>query len=100
MAGTMGVLAANAAVAAGILLAGIAFLLFVTGLVAWRRVGHGRLLWVALAFLGLCAQGVLLAWDAYQRRAEIATQPPVQALLSPLLGLAIVLCLYLAVLKR
>lgn len=96
----MGVLAANAAVAAGILLAGIAFLLFVTGLVAWRRVGHLRLLWVALAFLALCAQGVLLALDAYQRRAAIAAQPPGEALLFPLLGLAAVLCLYLAVLKR
>jgi hypothetical protein len=96
----MGVWTANLAVASGILLAGIAFLLFVTGLVAWRRVGHARLLWVALAFLGLCAQGALLAWSAYQKRADIATQPPGQALLSPLLGLAIVLCLYFAVLKR
>lgn len=96
----MGVLAANAAVAAGILLAGIALLLCVTGLVAWRRVGHARLLWVALAFLGLCAQGALLAWNAYAHRADVATQPAVQVLLFPLLGLAVVLCLYLAVLKR
>lgn len=96
----MGVLAANAAVAAGILLAGISFLLFVVGLVAWRRVRHGRLLWVALAFLALCAQGVLLALDAYRRRADIAAGSPGQALLFPLLGLAVVLCLYLAVLKR
>jgi hypothetical protein len=96
----MGALAANAAVAAGILLAGIAFLLFATGMVAWRRVGHGRLLWVALAFLALCAQGVVLAVDAFQRRAAIADGPPGQALLFPLLGLAVALCLYLAVLKR
>lgn len=100
MGGAMGVLAANAAVAAGILLAGIAFLLCVTGLVAWRRVGHGRLLWVALAFLGLCAQGVLLAVQSYRDRAAIAAAPPGEALLFPLLGLAVVLCLYLAVLKR
>src|SRR5260221_673164 len=77
MGAAMGVLAANAAVAAGLLLAGIAFLLFATGLVAWRRVGHLRLMWVALAFLGLCAQGVLLAWNAYQKRAEIAAGAPV-----------------------
>jgi hypothetical protein len=96
----MGALAANAAVAAGLLLAGIAFLLFVTGLVAWRRLRHGRLLWIALAFLALCAQGVALTVTAYQRRAEIAGQPPGEALLFPLLGLLVVLCLYLAVLKR
>jgi hypothetical protein len=96
----MGALAANAAVAAGILLAGIAFLLCVTGLVAWRRVGHARLLWVALAFLALCAQGVVVALDAYRRRTEIAAAQPGEALLFPLLGLAAVLCLYLAVLKR
>ena len=96
----MGELAANAAVAAGILLAGISFMLFVTGLIAWRRVGHARLLWVALAFLALCAQGIALAWVAYRDRAAIAAQQPGAALLFPLLGLAVVLCLYLAVLKR
>ncbi|HUR61179.1 MAG TPA: hypothetical protein VM286_02285 [Candidatus Thermoplasmatota archaeon] len=96
----MGVLAANAAVAAGILLAGIAFLLFVVGAIAYRRVRHARLLWVALAFLALCAQGVLLALEAYARRADVAAGSPVEALLFPALGLAAALCLYLAVLKR
>ncbi|HEX2066234.1 MAG TPA: hypothetical protein VHI93_05410, partial [Candidatus Thermoplasmatota archaeon] len=68
--------------------------------VAWRRVGHGRLLWVALAFLGLCAQGAVLAWRAYRDRAALAAGAPQEALLFPLLGLAVALCLYLAVLKR
>ena len=96
----MGTLAANAAVAAGILLAGISLLLFTVGLIAFARLRHGRLLWVSFAFLGLCAQGVLLTLESYADRATIATQAPGQALLFPMLGLAIVLCLYLAVLKR
>ena len=87
---------ANAAVGAGLLLAGIALLLATVGILSWRRVGHARLLWVAVAFLGLAAQGGYLAWLAYQRRAGV----PAELLALPLLGLGVVLALYLAVLKR
>jgi hypothetical protein len=87
---------ANAAVGAGVLLAGIALLLAVVGLLSWRRVGHGRLLWVAVAFVGLAAQGGYLAWLAYGRRAAL----PTELLVLPALGLGVALALYLAVLKR
>jgi hypothetical protein len=85
---------ANVAVALGILLAGIAMVLLLIGLIAYGRLRSGKLLWVSIAFAGFVAQGVLFTLDAYARRA----QPEVPAL--PLVSLAIVLALYFAVLKR
>lgn len=90
---------ANLAVGAAILLCGVATLLFVVGLVSWLRLRHGRLLWVAVAFLFLAVQGVVLASLAYQDRAKIAAGDSSLTGLS-VVGLGIVLALYLAVLKR
>jgi hypothetical protein len=95
-----GALAANLAVGAAILLAGVALLLAVVGIVAWRRLGNARLLWVTLAFLGFVAEGVALAWRAYDKRADIAAGGSPELLLLAVGNLAIVACLYLAVLKR
>jgi hypothetical protein len=90
----------NAAVAVAVLLSGVALLLAAVGLASYRRVRHGRLLWVALAFVGFVAQGLVLARDAYVRRGELAATGMVEPLLVPTLSLAIVLALYIAVLKR
>lgn len=94
----MGALAANIAVAVGILLAGLSILLMTVGLVSYFRVRHPRLLWVSLAFAAFAGQGVYVAFDAYNRRGELAQSwdalPAVAAV-----NLGIVLALYLAVLK-
>ncbi len=94
----MGELLANAAVASGILLAGLSILLMVVGLISYSRVRHARLLGVAIAFGLFAAQGIYFAWDSYQRRAEIADGWGPLPTLS-LMNLGIVLVLYLAVLK-
>lgn len=94
----MGALAANLAVAAGILLAGISLTLFIVGLVAYFRVKHPRLLWVSIAFLGFLAQGVYVAVDAYQRRGELSQSWDALPALG-LVNLGIVLALYVAVLR-
>lgn len=92
--------AADLAVAAGILLAGIAILLAVLGLVSWRRLRAGRLLWVSAAFAGFAAEGAYLAWLAYERRADVAAGTAGEFPTLALANLGIVLCLYFAVLKR
>lgn len=86
---------ANLAVGSAVLLAGVSLILAVVGFLAYRRVQHGRLAWIALAFLGFTFQGVYLAWTAYQERGEIDSFPVL-----PVLNLLIVVALYLAVLKR
>lgn len=86
---------ANLAVGASVLLAGISLILAATGTVAYKRLQHPRLLWVAVAFALFAVEGAYLAWTSYQARADITTWPVL-----PLLGLAIVAALYLAVLKR
>lgn len=91
---------ADAAVGAAVLLAGVSLSLAVLGFLAWRRMGAGRLGLVALAFLGFAVEGVILARDAYLQRAAIAADEVAQPLLLPGLNLLIVLCLYVAVLKR
>ncbi|MEA3191087.1 MAG: hypothetical protein QOD77_1669 [Thermoplasmata archaeon] len=91
---------ADLAVAAGILLGGIALLLAVLGVVAWRRLRAGRLLWVSAAFAGFAAEGAYLAWLAYQRRADVAEGAAGEFPILALANLGIVLCLYVAVLKR
>ncbi|MHB8634252.1 MAG: hypothetical protein ACYDBQ_09875 [Thermoplasmatota archaeon] len=96
----MGAALANAAVGAGVLLAGVALILAVVGVLSWRRIGHGRLLWVSLAFVGFVAEGCYLAYASYVDRAAIAASPSLQPLLLPALNVAIVLCLYVAVLRR
>lgn len=92
-------LIANVAVAAAILLGGIATTLFVVGLVAYLRLRNGKLLWVSLAFLFLAVQGVVLTMLAYRDRGAIAGGDSSFTGLA-LVGLGIVLALYLAVLKR
>ena len=95
----MGALAANLAVGAAVLLAGISTILFVIGLVSYTRIRHGRLLWVSLAFAGFAGQGIYLAVDAYQRRGELAQAWDVLPALT-LVNLGIVVALYLAVLRE
>ncbi len=90
----MGAVEANVAVGAAVLLAGLSLLLAVVGLIAYRRVRHGRLLWIAVAFAGFFAQGVLLTIQAFEERGE--TGWPTMTLLN----LAIVGALYVAVLRR
>lgn len=90
---------ANLAVGAAVLLCGLAALLFVVGLASYFRLRHGRLLWVAVAFLFLAAQGLLLARLAYEDRGAIAAGSSSLTGLS-VVGLGIVVALYLAVLKR
>ncbi|MFO1533071.1 MAG: hypothetical protein ABR562_05135 [Thermoplasmatota archaeon] len=97
----MGIWTANVAVGAAVLLTGISLLLTIVGFVSFARLRNGRLLWVGLAFLGFAAQGATMAWWAYDRRAELAAAPGVPDLLVlASMGLAIVVGLYLAVLKR
>jgi hypothetical protein len=90
---------ANLAVGAAVLLCGVSALLFVVGLVAWSRLRHGRLLWVAFAFLLMAVQGVVLANLAYSQRAAIAAGGSSLTGLA-VVGLGVVLALYLAVMKR
>jgi hypothetical protein len=91
---------ADLAVGGAILLAGVSLLLFVVGLISYARVRHGRLLWVAFAFLGLFAEGVILAWLSYASRTDLANDGSFQLPGLTLLNLGVVLALYLAVLKR
>ncbi len=90
----MGALEANIAVGAAVLLAGLSLLLATVGLLAYRRVGHIRLLWISLAFVGFLAQGVLLTIEAVENRADQGWPT------MTLLNLAIVGALYVAVLRR
>lgn len=85
---------ANLSVAVGLLLAGLAFLLMVVGIVAYVRLRHGRMLWISIAFGLLAGQGAWYAWDAFHHRAD-ASFPSV-----PVVSLAVVFALYLAVLRR
>lgn len=95
-----GALAANLAVGCAVALAGIALLLAVVGAVAYGRLRTARLLWVALAFLLLAVEGGALAWQAYAQRAAIQAGGSPELLLLSVGNLAVVACLYLAVLKR
>lgn len=90
---------ANLAVGAAVLLCGVALLLFAVGLVSYFRLRHGRLLWVAFAFLFLAVQGLVLAFLSYRERGSISDGDSSLTSL-PFVGLGIVLALYLAVLKR
>lgn len=92
---------ANVAVAAAVLLAGVGLLLFLVGLVTWWRLRHPRLLWVAVAFAFLCAQGVVLAQQAVRARGDVA-ESGLSGLVptTALLGLAVAVALYLAAWKR
>ncbi|MES2154323.1 MAG: hypothetical protein V4510_04230 [bacterium] len=91
---------ANVAVAAAILLAGLSTLLMVLGLVAFARVRSSKLLMIALAFAAFAAQGVYLAWLAYERRADVASGSAGEFPVLAVSSLAIVVLLYMAVLKR
>jgi hypothetical protein len=95
----MSELAANLAVGCSILLAGVSALLLLVGLVSYARVRHPRLLWVALAFSLMCAQGVVLALASYRDRLAIAEGELFLPGLA-VLGLATALTLYVSVLKR
>lgn len=99
LAGPMSALQANLAVAVALLLLGLSLLLAFVGLLTWRRLGHGKLGWVTLAFALFAGQGAYLLRDAYIRRAELAQEWDVLPYLA-LTNLLIVLALYLAVLKR
>ncbi len=89
----MGALEANLAVAAAVLVMGLAAIMCITGLVSWRRIGHIRLLWVAVAFALLAANGLLLLQDALADRTG-ADMP-----WDGILLLAVVASLYIAVLR-
>lgn len=95
-----GAWAANVAVGAAVVLAGISLLLAVVAAVSYARLRHGRLLWVGAAFTGFAAEGCALAWWAYARRADLAAGGSPELLWLAVLNLGIVLALYLAVLKR
>lgn len=95
----MGALQANVAVAVGVLLTGLSLLLFVVGAASYARVRNAKLLWVSLAFLGFAGQGVYFSVDAYARRGELARELDAMPVLAAV-NLAIVVALYLAVLKR
>ncbi len=90
----MGAIEANIAVGAGVLLAGLSLLLASVGLLAYRRLGHTRLLWISLAFLGFLVQGILFTVEAVQNRGDQGWPT------MTLLNLAIVGALYIAVLRR
>lgn len=92
--------AANLAVGASVVLAGISALLAFIGFLSYARLRHGRLVWVGLAFTGFAAEGGLLAWWSYQQRVELAAGNSPELLVLAVVNLAIVLALYLAVLKR
>lgn len=94
----MGALAANAAVAVAVLLTGLSLLLAVVAAVSYRRIGHGRLLGIAGAFAGFAVMGAWFSQDFWQRRGELAASWDALAWLA-VGDLAIVLLLYLAVLK-
>lgn len=95
----MSALAANAAVAAAIVLSGLSLLLLTIGLISYARLRHGRLLWVCIAFLVMAAQGLYLSLLAFRNRAAIAEGDLSIGGLA-VVNLGIVLALYLAVLKR
>ncbi len=95
----MGALQANAAVAVGVLLTGLSLLLLVVGLTSYLRVRNTKLLWVSAAFLGFAGQGLYFVQDAYARRGELALSLDAMPALAAV-NLAIVVALYLAVLKR
>lgn len=99
MPAPMSALLANLAVAVALLLLGLSLLLAAVGLMTWRRVGHGKLGWVTLAFALFAAQGAYLTRDAYQRRGDLAQGWDVLPYFASV-NLLIVLALYLAVLKR
>lgn len=85
---------ANLSVATGLLLAGLAFVLMVVGLVSYFRLRHVRMLWISIAFALLAAQGAWFAREAYVHRLD-AGFPSLT-----LVSLGVVFALYLAVLKR
>lgn len=87
-------LLANLAVALGASLTGVSVLLMVLGLLAYQRVGQSRMLWISGAFALFAALGVVHTWDAWQNRGDPSLPP------EPLLALAIVAALYVAVLKK
>lgn len=91
---------ANVAVGAAILLAGLGLLLSLVAGLSFKRLGSARLLWVALAFLGLAVQGVYLAVLAYTRRADVAAGTAGEFPILAVANLVVVFLLYLAVLKR
>lgn len=95
----MSAFAANAAVAAAIVLSGLSLALLAIGLVSYFRLRHGRLLWVCAAFLVMAAQGLYLAVLAFRNRADVAAGDLSIGGLA-VVNLGIVLALYLAVLKR
>ncbi len=97
----MSELAANVAMAAAVLAAGVALALFVIALLSWRRIGGSRLAWVAAAFLVLTAQAAYVGVQAYRERgaiaeAGLASFPATVAVLDLLL----VAALYLSVWKQ
>lgn len=91
---TMSAFLANLSVGIGITLAGVSILLMVLGLLAYQRLKHGRMLWLALAFALFAAMGIVNAIEAFRQRSD----PSLPA--GPILALGIVFALYLAVLKR
>ena len=88
---------ANLAVGAAIVLTGVSAVLLVVGLIAYGRTRHVRMLWISFAFALFLVQGLVLSWQVYGERGDIAASR-LPALV--FVNLGIVLALYLAVLKR
>ncbi len=95
----MSALHANLAVLVAVLLCGMSLLLAIVGVLTWRRVGAGKLAWVALAFGLFAVEGAFLIQDFVQRRLELSQEWGTLPWLA-LGNLAIVFALYMAVLKR
>lgn len=90
---------ANVAIAAAVILLGVSLLLFSVGVLSYWRLRHGRLLWVAIGFLFMAVQGAVLSTLAYRDRGLISDGDISWPALA-FVNLAIVIALYLAVLKQ
>ncbi len=95
----MSAIHANLAVLVAVLLCGLSLLLAAIGTLTWRRVGSGKLGWVAAAFALFALEGGFLIRDFVQRRLELSQSWDALPWLA-LGNLAIVFALYMAVLKR
>lgn len=95
----MSAILANVAVGAAVLLTGVSLLLTTLGALSWRRLRHGRLLWITLAFAMFTAKGAYLTERAYQTRGELGGGLEAVLPTVVLADLAIVLALYLAAWK-
>lgn len=90
---------AQFAITCAILLAGISLILLVVASFSYARLKGARLLAIAVAFALSLVQGILLIRLAYTERGAIADGAASIPLLAAV-SLAMVMAIYLAVLKR